>query len=160
MRSGFQTSLHFCCYVQEQILSYKHLDEPLDEGRFAFECILQGTSKPRLCFDLSSFTFKTGLIRTGLTDSWTHGLIPEMKIALILADMEHIINIKWASGAAVCSWESMNSGKIFCQTSMNALKKRRCCHKCCECMKCTSRGSVPQSRYMHTTSCRITELLS
>jgi len=27
---------------QEQILSYKHLDEPLDEGRFVFECILAG----------------------------------------------------------------------------------------------------------------------
>jgi len=27
---------------QEQVLSYKHLDEPLDEGRFVFECILPG----------------------------------------------------------------------------------------------------------------------
>ena len=27
---------------QEQVLSYKHLDEPLDEGRFVFECILAG----------------------------------------------------------------------------------------------------------------------
>jgi len=26
----------------------------------------------------------------------------------------------------------MNSGKTFCQTSIDALKKRRCCHKCCE----------------------------
>jgi len=25
---------------QEQVLSYKHLDEPLDEGRFLSECIL------------------------------------------------------------------------------------------------------------------------
>ena len=25
---------------QEQVPSYKHLDEPLDEGRFVFECIL------------------------------------------------------------------------------------------------------------------------
>jgi len=25
---------------QEQVLSYKHLDEPLDEGRIVFECIL------------------------------------------------------------------------------------------------------------------------
>jgi len=25
---------------KEQVLSYKHLDEPLDEGRFVFECIL------------------------------------------------------------------------------------------------------------------------
>ena len=99
-------------------------------------------------------------MRTGLTDSWTHRLIPEMKIALILADVEHTFNIKWASRAAVCSWESMNSGKTFCQTLMNALQKRRCCHKCCECMECTSRGSVPQSSYMHTASCRITALLS
>ena len=27
---------------QEHILSYKHLDEPLDGGRFVFECILAG----------------------------------------------------------------------------------------------------------------------
>ena len=27
---------------KEQVLSYKHLDEPLDEGRFVFECILAG----------------------------------------------------------------------------------------------------------------------
>jgi len=26
----------------------------------------------------------------------------------------------------------MNSGKTFYQTSINTLKKRRCCHKCCE----------------------------
>jgi len=26
----------------------------------------------------------------------------------------------------------MNSGKTFCQSSINAVKKRRCCHKCCE----------------------------
>ena len=25
---------------QEQVLSYKHLDEPLDEGRFVLECVL------------------------------------------------------------------------------------------------------------------------
>ena len=31
---------------------------------------------------------------TVLTDSRTHGLLPEMKIALILADMEHTVNIK------------------------------------------------------------------
>ena len=36
-------------------------------------------------------------------DSWTEGLIPEMKIALILADIEYTINIKLASRAAVCS---------------------------------------------------------
>jgi len=34
-----------CCssavaMYQEQVLSYKHLDEPLDEGRFIFEYIL------------------------------------------------------------------------------------------------------------------------
>ena len=28
--------------IQEQVLSYKHLDEPLDQGRFVFECILAG----------------------------------------------------------------------------------------------------------------------
>jgi len=95
-------------------------------------------------------------------DSRTHGLIPEMKIALILADMERTVNIKWASRAAVCSWESMNCEKTFCQTPIDALKKRRCCHKCCEWTECTSRGSVPQSRYMHTAAapCRITALLS
>jgi len=27
---------------QEQVLSYKHLDEPLDVGRVVFECILAG----------------------------------------------------------------------------------------------------------------------
>ena len=27
---------------QEEVPSYKHLDEPLDEGRFVFECILAG----------------------------------------------------------------------------------------------------------------------
>ena len=52
-------------------------------------------------------------MQIGLTDSQTHGLIPEMKIALILADVEHTINIKWASHAAVCSWESMNSGNLW-----------------------------------------------
>jgi len=31
---------------QEQVLSYKHLDEPLDEGRFVFECILAGNLQP------------------------------------------------------------------------------------------------------------------
>jgi len=40
----------------EQVLSYKHLDQPLDEGRFVF---WQGTSKPLLHVDLSSFMFKT-----------------------------------------------------------------------------------------------------
>jgi len=27
---------------QEHVLRYKHLDEPLDEGSFVFECILAG----------------------------------------------------------------------------------------------------------------------
>ena len=49
----------------------------------------------------------------GLTDSYWKW---------ILADVEHTINIKWASRAAVCSWESLNSGKTFCQTSIDALK--------------------------------------
>ena len=97
---------------------------------------------------------------TGLTDLQTHGLIPEMRTALILADMERTVNIKWASHAAVCSWESMNCWKTFCQTSIGALKKSHCCHKCCECTECTSRGSVLQSRYMHTAPCRITALLA
>ena len=50
---------------QEQVLSYKHLDEPLDEGRFVFECILAGYIRyPSLLpvilrVDLSSFMFKT-----------------------------------------------------------------------------------------------------
>jgi len=28
--------------VPAQVLSYKHLDEPLDKGRLIFECILAG----------------------------------------------------------------------------------------------------------------------
>jgi len=36
--SGIQTSAMY----REQVPSYKHLDEPLDEGRFVFECILAG----------------------------------------------------------------------------------------------------------------------
>jgi len=84
-------------------------------------------------------------MQTGLTDSRTH---TGMKIAFILADMERTVNIKWASHAAVCSWESMNSGKTFCQTPIDALRKRRCCHKCCEQTECTLRGSVPQSMYI------------
>ena len=27
---------------QEQVLSYKHLNDPLDEGKFVFECTLAG----------------------------------------------------------------------------------------------------------------------
>ena len=30
---------------QEHVLSFKHLDAPLDEGRFVFERFWQGTSK-------------------------------------------------------------------------------------------------------------------
>ena len=54
----------------------------------------------------------------------------------------------------------MNCRKTFCQTSTDNLKKRCCCHKCCECTECTSHGSVPQSRYMHTAPCGITALIS
>ena len=88
---------------------------------------------------------KCGLdsLTRGLTDSRTHGLIPEMKIALILADMEHTVNIKWASRAAVCSWESMNYRNTFCQTLIDALKKRCCCHKCCESALVTKHFSFP-----------------
>ena len=182
---------------------------------------------------------------TGLTNSRTHRLIPEMKIASILADMERTVNIQpccclslvsqphsvlqcrslsvqrfstflqhlvaraktvpsnqiaegfefcwltrltllqpevartWKSAGywkwlvpqngvglackttAVCSWESMNCGRTFCQSSIDTLKKCHCCHKCCECTECTSRtrGYVPQSRYMHTAPRRITALL-
>ena len=45
---------------QEQVPSYMHLDEPLDmldEGRFVFECILAGISKPLLHVD-SALKFK------------------------------------------------------------------------------------------------------
>jgi len=38
-----------------------------------------------------------------------------------------------------------NCEKTFCQTPIDALKKRRCCHKCCEWTEYTSRGSLPQS---------------
>jgi len=50
-------------------------------------------------------------MQTGLMDWCTHRLIPQIKITLILANMEHTVNIKWASHAAVYSWESMNCGK-------------------------------------------------
>ena len=34
---------------QQHVLSYKHLDEPLNEGRFVFEIVFwQRTSKPLL----------------------------------------------------------------------------------------------------------------
>jgi len=44
------------CMCQEQVLSYKHLNEPLDEGRFVFECILAGNLRA-LSVDLSSGCF-------------------------------------------------------------------------------------------------------
>ena len=34
---------------QEQVVSYKHLDEALDEGRFVFECILAGNLQVYHC---------------------------------------------------------------------------------------------------------------
>jgi len=40
LHSGFSVVAPAAAMIQEQILSYKHLDEPLDEGRFVFECIL------------------------------------------------------------------------------------------------------------------------
>ena len=39
---------------QEQVPSYKHLDEPLDEGRFVFECILVGNLQAFTMCRLSS----------------------------------------------------------------------------------------------------------
>ena len=39
---------------QEQVPSYKHLNEPLDEGRFAFECILAGNLQAFTTCRLSS----------------------------------------------------------------------------------------------------------
>jgi len=46
---------------QEQVPSYKHLDEPLDmldEGRFVFECILAGNLQAfTICVD-SALMFK------------------------------------------------------------------------------------------------------
>ena len=43
---------------QEQVPSYRHLDEPLDDRRFVFECILAGnlqaftTCRPQLSDDI------------------------------------------------------------------------------------------------------------
>ena len=41
---AFRESVVFAAAAmyQEQVPSDKHLDEPLDEGRFVFECILAG----------------------------------------------------------------------------------------------------------------------
>ena len=46
---------------QEQVPSYKHLDEPLDmlnEGRFVFECILAGNLQAFTIRVDSALTFK------------------------------------------------------------------------------------------------------
>jgi len=34
--------LHLLLCTKNNVPSYKHLDDPLDEGRFVFECILLG----------------------------------------------------------------------------------------------------------------------
>ena len=71
------------CMYQEQVLSYKHLNEPLDEGRFVFECILAGNLRA-LSVDLSSecFHFQDTLDcilpMFGLTFSWNfYFLLPD-----------------------------------------------------------------------------------
>ena len=46
---------------QEQVPSYKHLDEPLDEGRFVFECILAGNLQAFTTCRLSSHVQETVL---------------------------------------------------------------------------------------------------
>jgi len=46
---------------QEQVLSYKHLDEPLDEGRLIFECILAGNLQAFTTCRLSSHVQETVL---------------------------------------------------------------------------------------------------
>ena len=65
--------------------------------------------------------------------------------------------------ATVCSWVPMNTGKTFCHTSIDALKKRHCCHKCCECMGMhiawICLAVQIYNNYMHTASCRIMALL-
>ena len=43
---------------QEQVPSYKHLDEPLDEGRFVFESILVGNLQAFTTFLDSALMFK------------------------------------------------------------------------------------------------------
>ena len=40
---------------REQVPSYKHLDERLDEGRFVFECILAGNLQAFTTCRLSSY---------------------------------------------------------------------------------------------------------
>jgi len=42
---------------REQVPSYKHLDEPLDEDRFVFECILAGNLQAFTTVD-SALMFK------------------------------------------------------------------------------------------------------
>ena len=44
---------------QEQVPSCKHLDEPLDEGRFVFECILVGNLQALTTCRLSSHVQET-----------------------------------------------------------------------------------------------------
>ena len=46
---------------QEQVLNYKHLDEPLDEGRFVIECILAGNLQAFTTCRLSSYVQETVL---------------------------------------------------------------------------------------------------
>jgi len=57
---------------QEQVPNYKHLDEPLDEGRFVFECILVGNLQAFTTCRLSSHVQETvlciclaALVKTG-----------------------------------------------------------------------------------------------
>ena len=76
-------------------------------------------------------------------DSRTHGLIPEMKIALILANLECTINIKLANHAAVYSRVSMNSGENAYHVDMSR-----------------SPDFFMHNNYMHTASCRIMALRS
>jgi len=46
---------------QEQVPSYKHLDEPLDEGRLVFKCILAGNLQAFTMCRLSSGVQETVL---------------------------------------------------------------------------------------------------
>ena len=46
---------------QEQVPNYKHLDEPLHEGRLVFECILVGNLQAFTTFRLSSHVQETVL---------------------------------------------------------------------------------------------------
>jgi len=46
---------------REQVPSYKHLDDPLDEGRLVFECILAGNLQAFTTCRLSSHVQETVL---------------------------------------------------------------------------------------------------